>query len=185
MQTKQIAGLKKELIGFVSEFKPILGRSERLHWCETYLTGLLIDGERKSIQAMANRLPNGNEQALQQFVDQSPWSHQSMQLELAKFLLKKLISSKTSSVLVLDDTGLPKKGKHSVGVGRQYCGALGKVANCQSIVTWHFAGKEHFPLVGELYLSKSWCEDKSALKRKGVPEARYSFLKNGNWLCNY
>jgi SRSO17 transposase len=97
--------------------------------------GLLLDGERKSIEPMAQRVPGGNEQALQQFVNQSPWAHEPVQTKLYRRLVQR--SGSGQGVLVLDDTSLPKKGKHSVGVAPQYCGALGKVANCQAVVTWH------------------------------------------------
>jgi len=81
--------------------------------------------------------------------------------------------------LVLDDTSLPKKGKFSVGVAPQYCGALGKIANCQSIVTWHYSeiGKEHFPIVGELFLPQLWTKNKKKLKAAKVPDDRFNFLK--------
>jgi SRSO17 transposase len=80
-------------------------------------------------------------------------------------------------VLVLDDTALPKKGAHSVGVARQYCGALGKVSNCQSVVSWHFAGADvHFPLVAELYLPKEWTTDPSRMAKAGVPKRRTAFV---------
>lgn len=137
-----------------------------------YLSGLLLDGECKFIQPIAERLPGGNEQALQQFVNQSPWDYQSIQLHLLR-ILKEKISCK-QVVLILDDTSLPKKGHHTVGVGRQYCGALGKVANCQSLATWHYSGLGgfHFPLLGELYLPRDWTNDRKILKQCGVPQQR-------------
>ena len=136
MKISQLKSLEKQLSDFVEQFAPVLGRSERRYWCKLYLTGLLLDGERKSIEPMAARVPGGDEQCLQQFVNQSAWHHDTIQRQLLRLLIKRLGQSKC--VLALDDTSLPKKGEHSVGVARQYCGALGKVANCQSIVTWHF-----------------------------------------------
>jgi SRSO17 transposase len=177
MQLQELKRVQKQLIGFVEEFKPLLGRKERSHWCHYYLSGLLLNGERKSIEPMAERLPGGNKQAMQQFVNQSPWEHQAVQIHLANHLGKKLASDK--GILVLDDTSLPKKGNQSVGVARQYCGALGKVSNCQSLVTWHYVTErgEHFPLVEELYLPQVWSEDKKRLKRCGVPSDRRIFKK--------
>ncbi|KIC75909.1 Isrso17-transposase protein [Neochlamydia sp. EPS4] len=82
-------------------------------------------------------------------------------------------------VLVLDDTSLPKKGKFSVGVARHDCGALGKIANCQSIVTSHYCekGKEHFPILGELFLPQCWTKSKKRMQAAKVPSARHKFLK--------
>lgn len=156
MDIRRLKSVQRKLVHFVNEFKSELGRSERVHWCQMYLSGLLLDGERKSIQPMSQRLPGGNEQALQQFVNQSPWNHQAFQIKLMNYVREKLGCNK--GVLVLDDSSLPKKGKYSVGAVRQYCGALGKVSNCQSLVTWHFAPKlgSHFPLLGELYLPQEW-----------------------------
>jgi SRSO17 transposase len=177
MKLRELTNTKKKLIEFVESFKVFLGRSERVHWCSMYLSGLLLDGERKSIQPMAQRLPGGNEQALQQFVNQSPWHYDLIQLNLAKYM-NNHFQAKTG-VLVLDDSSLPKKGNYSVGVSRQYCGAQGKVANCQSIVTWHYVtdSNVHFPVLGELYLPENWTKDKKRLKRSGVPKERYQFKR--------
>jgi SRSO17 transposase len=158
----------------VEEFALELGRAERRHWGKQYMLGLLLDGERKSIEPMAQRVAGGNEQALQQFVNQSPWAHEPVQTKLYRRLVQRSGSGK--GVLVLDDTSLPKKGKHSVGVAPQYCGALGKVANCQAIVTWHYSGaRRHFPLLGELYLPQSWTATPAKLCQAGVPPAKWQF----------
>lgn len=141
-----------------------------------YLFGLLLDGERKSIEPMAARLPGGDEQALQQFVNQSPWEPSPVMDRMVEVMMETLCLP--AGVLVLDDTSLPKKGTHSVGVARQYCGALGKVANCQSVVNWHFAGEEiGFPLVGEQYLPKEWTNDSARMTRAGVPPERRRFVE--------
>ena len=184
MKLNRLSKIQGQLSNFVSEFKEILGRSERSHWCKMYLSGLLLDGERKSIQPMSERLVGGDEQAMQQFVNQSPWCHEKVQLHLANFLIKKLRTKK--GILVLDDTSLPKKGNTSVGVARQYCGALGKVANCQSIVSWHYVQKqgEHFPIFGEIYLPEDWIKNPDKLKRCGVPERRFEFKKKWELACD-
>ena len=186
MQVAELKKVEKELGAFVEEFAPELGRTERRYWCKLYLTGLLLDGERKSIEPLAQRVPGGNEQALQQFVNQSPWAHEPMQDKLVRRLVRG--SGMGKGVLVLDDTTLPKKGEASVGVARQYCGALGKVANCQAIVTWHYCGpRAHFPLLGEVYLPQSWIANPSKLERAGVPEDKRGFRekwKDWRWSCS-
>ena len=174
MKLTELRAVEKQLGAFVEEFAPELGRAERRHWGKQYVLGLLLDGERKSIEPMAQRVAGGNEQALQQFVNQSPWAHEPVQTKLYRRLVQRSGSGK--GVLVLDDTSLPKKGKHSVGVAPQYCGALGKVANCQAIVTWHYSGaRRHFPLLGELYLPQSWTAAPGKLRQAGVPPTKWQF----------
>ena len=177
MQWSQFKSLEKQLSDFVEQFAPALGRSERRYWCKLYLTGLLLNGERKSIEPLASRVPGGDEQCLQQVVNQSPWSTEAVQLQLIRLLVKRF--GERPGVLALDDTSLPKKGDHSVGVARPYCGAVGKVANCQAVVTWHFTNSqvEHFPLLGQLYLPESWTSDPERLQRAGVPQDQQAFCK--------
>jgi SRSO17 transposase len=170
----ELRAVEKQLGAFVEEFATELGRAERRHRGKQYMMGLLLDGERKSIEPMAQRVPGGNEQALQQFVNQSPWAHEPVQTKLYRRLVQR--SGPGKGVLILDDTTLPKKGKHSVGVAPQYCGALGKVANCQAIVTWHYSGpRRHFPLLGELYLPEAWTSDRRRLGQAGVPPTKWQF----------
>jgi SRSO17 transposase len=174
VKVAELRAVEKQLGVFVEEFAAELGRAERRYWGKQYVMGLLLDGERKSIEPMAQRVPGGNEQALQQFVNQSPWAHEPVQTKLYQRLVRG--SGAGKGVLVLDDTSLPKKGKHSVGVAPQYCGALGKVANCQAIVTWHYSGKRlHFPLLGELYLPQSWTAAPAKLRHAGVPPTKWQF----------
>jgi SRSO17 transposase len=174
MHIKQLKRVSDLLSDFVECFAPDLGRSERRHWCKMYLSGLLLDGERKSIEPMSERLQGGNEQALQQFVNQSPWDHKAVGRRMRRLVLSRL--GIVNPILDLDDTALPKKGNHSVGVASQYCGALGKLANCQSIVTWQAIGKtSHIPLSARLYLPESWTDNKQRMARSGVPEAEQRF----------
>lgn len=108
MRMRELRSAQKQLLEFVGQFAPLLGRSERGHWCGMYVSGLLLDGDRKSIEPMAGRLPGGNEQALQQFVNQSPWEHGLVFDKLTEVMLGQLNPGR--GVLVLDDTSLPKKG---------------------------------------------------------------------------
>lgn len=174
MTAKQVSAVREQLKAFVEEFGAELGRSERRHWCSKYLEGLLQEGERKSIEPLAARV-GGDEQAMQQFVNQSPWDHEAVLHRLRELMRRGM---GTEGVLVLDDTSLPKQGEHSVGVARQYCGALGKIANCQLIVTWHWvqAGL-HWPLSARLYLPAAWADDATRMTRAGVPEDQQRFLE--------
>jgi SRSO17 transposase len=164
---KQLAKCRQRLQVFTEEMLAPLGRSERRHWGGVYVRGLLLDGDRKSVGAMIPRLPDGNEQALQQFVSQSPWPWEPVWERLAQ----KLTKAFAPTAWIVDDTGFPKKGEHSVGVARQYSGTLGKTANCQIAVSLHAASATgSSPLGFRLYLPKEWTEDPERLRRAGVPE---------------
>lgn len=153
-------------------------QSKPARWAGVYLQGLLLDGERKSIEPLARRirLPQGfackdPEQALQQFVNQSPWDEQKVLRRYRARMAQTFASPR--GVFVIDDTSFPKQGRHSVGVQRQYCGALGKTANCQVAPSVHYvAPNGHYPLDLRLYLPDSWRADPQRLERAGVPEAQ-------------
>jgi len=146
-------------------------------WASVYLQGLLIDGERKSVEPLSGRvsLPDelasikGPEQALQQFVSHSPWDHRHVLKRYRSELARTFASPR--GIFVFDDVSFPKQGKHSVGVQRQYCGALGKRANCQVAVSAHYVSpKGHYPLDLRLYLPDVWLKDKARLDKAGVPD---------------
>jgi len=145
-------------------------------WAGVYLQGLLRNGERKSIEPLASRvrLPAGltskdPEQALQQFVSQSPWDEQAVLRRYRAHLAQTFASAE--GIFVIDDTSFPKQGQHSVGVQRQYCGALGKKANCQVAVSVHYVSPYgHYPLDLRLYLPDSWLTDPPRLDKAGVPK---------------
>lgn len=179
MEVNELNKVQKQLSDFVGEFVHSLGRCERRHWCQFYLAGLLLDGERKSIEPICDRLDGGNVQALRQFVNQSPWDHTQLMSDLCFYMLNK--NNLSAGTLVLDDFSLPKKGKHSVGVVHQYCGALGKTSNCQVVVSWQYVGKElHFPLSARLYLPKEWTTDVARMDEVHIPEEYRSFKEK--WL---
>ncbi len=145
-------------------------------WAGVYLQGLLLDGERKSIEPLSHRvqLPKGlsskdPEQALQQFVNQSPWDQQAVLKRYRAHLAHTFASPE--GIFLFDDVSFPKQGKHSVGVQRQYCGALGKKANCQVAVSVHYVSPNgHYPLDLQLYLPDSWLSDTERLDKAGVPK---------------
>jgi SRSO17 transposase len=146
-------------------------------WSGVYLRGLLQDGDRKSIEPMVGRVPlpaellaiRGPDQALQQFVNQSPWDDQKI-LHRYRTVMARTFAS-PEGIFVIDDTGFPKQGKHSVGVQHQYCGQLGKQANCQVAVTLHYVSPEgHFPAALRLFVPKSWTTSPRRLKKAGVPK---------------
>jgi SRSO17 transposase len=168
MTTKQLAASRERLRSFLAEMLTPLGRKDRQHWGGVYLRGLLLDGERKSVGAMAERLPDGNEQSLQQFVSQSPWAWEPFGQRMAERVER---AFPQPVAWIIDDTGFPKKGEHSVGVARQYSGTLGKTANCQIAVSLHRTDvRGSSPLGFRLYLPKEWTEDVTRCRAVGVPE---------------
>lgn len=177
MTLKEAEKLVREIMAYVNQFHAELGRSERRRNCGQYLSGLILPGERKSIEPMAERVVGSNAQSLQQFVSQSPWNEQSVQQKLVKLVSKRFRIQQ--AVIALDDTSFPKKGTASVGVAPQYCGALGKVANCQSVVTLEAvaAGRIHFPIAAQLYLPKTWTEAPERLEKAGVPKDCHTFAE--------
>jgi SRSO17 transposase len=133
---------------------------------DCYLRGLMLDGRRKSVQAMASRLPDGNEQNLQQFVNQSTWDPVPVQRRINERLLP-LVSP---VAWVIDDVSVPKDGRVSVGAAPQYCGALGKRANCQVAVSVHAASDTaSCPLQWRLFLPEEWDSDSDRRAKSRVP----------------
>jgi len=160
---------------YAALFAPDFPRAKPARWAGVYLHGLLLDGERKSIEPLSRRvsLPEGltsqdPEQALQQFVSHSPWDDQKVLRRYRARLAETFADP--AGLFVIDDTTFPKQGRHSVGVQRQYCGALGKKANCQAAVSVHYvAPKGHYPLALRLYLPEGWRADPGRLDRARVP----------------
>src|SRR5712691_626824 len=168
MTTRELKALDQRLTAFLEDLLVPLGRQERRHWARVYIRGLLLDGERKSIEPMASRIPDADVQALRQFVGQSPWAVEAVQRQLARQVVGLLSDPE---VWILDETSFPKAGDHSVGVARQYCGALGKVANCQVAVTLHWSSAEaSCPLGWRLYLPKAWIEDQERAREVKLPQ---------------
>ena len=170
-----LAALDRRLSDFLHELVAPLGRSERRTWARKYLEGLLLDGERKSIEPMAARV-GADVQALRQFAGQSPWAVTEVQRALARKVVDTLSEPQ---VWMIDETSFPKAGTASVGVARQYCGALGKLANCQVAVSLHFSSAEmSCPLSWRLYLPAAWLEDPARKAAGKIPAELTHRTKN-------
>ena len=138
LSAKRLASVRGRLEAFGDEvFDGATQRSEQRRWAGVYLRGLMLEGRRKSIEPMAARLEDGDEQCLQQFVNQSPWSETIVRANLARRMTAEL----APEAWIVDDTGFPKKGRFSVGVARQYSGPLGRVARGDAPTT----GREPAP----------------------------------------
>jgi SRSO17 transposase len=154
------------LPSFLSCIVRPMGRSERREGAALYVEGLLLPGERKSIEPMALRL-GVDSQKLQQFVTDSPWQEQAVWRVLRQELVPHL---EPLWAWIVDETGWLKQGKHSVGVARQYCGAVGKSANCQVNVQVAVTdGQVAVPVAARLYLPESWTQDRLRCQAAGVP----------------
>ncbi len=155
------------LIEFAAEMYRPLVRCDQRAKGEQYVRGLLLEGRRKSIQPMAARLPDGDEEGLQQFITDSPWEDEPVRRRLAWRMTGEI----EPEGWIVDDTGLPKDGRFSPGVAHQYCGALGKTANCQVLVSVNAAcDQASCPLGWRLFLPKSWDEDAQRRRRARIPD---------------
>lgn len=174
MTPAQLHKLDRELSEYLDTMTTGMGRTERRRAMDGYVTGLLLDGERKSIEPMAARLAEAPDQTeavrqrLQQCVSGSTWDDAQMRCRLARKLERELPGLE---VLLFDDTGFAKKGRHSVGVARQYSGTLGRTDNCQVAVSLHVAGEKGSGCIGmRLYLPEEWTADRRRLRAAGVPK---------------
>ena len=151
------------------------GHEDRQTPLKDYCKGLLLSGERKSIEPMAARLNPSRVQAMRQslhhLVAKAPWSDEVLLGEVQRHVLPVMEKHGPVVAWIVDDTGFPKKGKHSVGVARQYCGQVGKQDNCRvavslSVATW----SSSLPVAYHLYLPKEWAEDAERREKAEVPE---------------
>src|SRR5215475_12236381 len=151
------------------------GHEDRHEPLKNYCKGLLLPGDRKSIEPMAARLDPENiqpmRQSLHHLVAKAPWSDEVLLEEVRQYVLPNMLKHGPVVAWIVDDTGFPKKGTHSVGVTRQYCGQVGKQENCRiavslSVATWHAS----LPMAYRLYLPKDWAEDSERREKAEVPE---------------
>lgn len=164
-----------ELAAYLEPFASLFRRSESRESLERYITGLLTDLPRKNCDTIAAAIAGTSTERLQHLLTDADWDP----LKLDEARVGQLVSrSPAGGVLVLDDTGLPKQGARSVGVAPQYSGTLGKVANCQVIVSAEYVAPPlatstplHWPVRAQLYLPRPWAEDADRRERAHVPES--------------
>ena len=168
LSERRLASIGGRLEAFAGEmFDGALVRSEQRKWSGVYVRGLMLDGKRKSIEPMAARLGDGDEQGLQQFVNQSRWDERVVRANLAR----RMVAELAPEAWIIDDTGFVKKGRFSVGVGRQYSGTLGRVDNCQIGVSINAATDEaSCPLDWRIFLPEAWDADEERRAKAHVPD---------------
>jgi SRSO17 transposase len=166
---------EKRFAAYIEGLAKAAGHEDRHTPLKDYCKGLLLPGERKSIEPMAARLNPSNVQATRQslhhLVAKAPWNDQSLLDQVREQVLPAMQNHGPMVAWIVDDTGFPKKGKHSVGVTRQYCGQVGKQENCRiavslSVATWNSS----LPIAYRLYLPKDWAEDSERREKAEVPE---------------
>src|SRR5262249_50175601 len=164
-----------ELATYLKPFAPLFRRSPSRASVERYLTGLLTDLERKNCDTIAAAVAGTSTERLQHLLTDATWEPQTLDQQRVTALVAQ---SPPQGILGLDDTGLPKQGRSSIGVARQYSGTLGKVANGQVVVTTHYGADEptsrapvHWPLTAQLYLPEAWATDPVRRAKVHVPPA--------------
>jgi len=165
------ATLAAELAAYHALFAPLFARAEQRRGAWHYLQGQLLDLERKTSEPLALALPDGDVQAVQQFISQSTWDAEAVLLRHQEIVTATLGDAETG-VLIVDGCAFPQQGPESVGVARQWCGARGKVANCQASVVACYASRHGYTLVDRrLYLPEKWFTPAYAARRArgGVP----------------
>jgi SRSO17 transposase len=167
----EVEALADELVDYHAEFADLYYRSEQAHWGYKYLQGLMAPIERKAIQPMAMALEGGNIQAMQQFIGQGRWQDEKLLKKHWRLVDETL--GEEDGVFIVDESGFPKKGKHSVGVARQWCGVLGKVANCQVGVFGAYASRQGYTLAAHrLFLPEEWFDEehRDRWEKCGIPD---------------
>src|SRR5919202_1205481 len=160
---------------YVGRLGDVLGHADRRAPLRAYTTGLLLPGERKSVEPMAARVDPSRvgaaHQSLHHFVAKAAWDDDALLAAVRAYALPAMLERGPVRAWLVDDTGLPKKGKLSVGVARRYCGQLGKRENCQVAVTLSVATEAaSLPIAYRLYLPEAWAADPARRAMAGVPE---------------
>jgi len=170
MDQTEFERVAESFAAFHRVFAPLFGRPEAVRRSEQYLRGLLVQQtDRRNAENVAEVVVGATPRALQRFVTDSPWSSQQVTDRLQAYLGARLNSAE--GVFVPDETGFPKQGKKSVGVARQYCGTLGKVANCQvGVFLAYVSPRGHALVDGALFMPHAWLDDPERCRAAGVPE---------------
>jgi SRSO17 transposase len=166
---------QKRLAAYLDGLAQAAGHADRITPLKNYCTGLLLPGERKSVEPMAARLAPDNvrrmHQSLHHLVADAPWSDEAVLDRALDFVLPAILRHGPLVAWIVDDTGFVKKGQHSVGVARQYCGQVGKQENCRVAVSLSLTtDTASMPVAFQLYLPEVWAEDKGQRRKAGIPE---------------
>src|SRR5688572_20868998 len=166
---------EERFAAYVTALVDVIGHADRATPLRDYCTGLLMPAARKSVEPMAAMTAPARvaaqHQSLLHFVGQAPWSDTAVLTKVRDLVLPAIERAGPIEAWIIDDTGFPKKGIHSVGVARQYCGQLGKPDNCQVAVSLSLANDHaSLPIAFQLYLPEEWARDPQRRAKAGVPE---------------
>jgi SRSO17 transposase len=165
------ARFTRYIVGLAS----VIGHADRVNPLRGHCVGLMIPCERKSVEPMAAitaaERPAAQHQSLLHFGGQAPWSDEKVLAKAREQVLPKIERHGPIEAWIIDDTGFPKKGRHSVAVARQYCGQLGKQDNCQAAVSLSIVNRHaSLPVSYRLYLPEEWAQDGDRQDKAGIPE---------------
>src|SRR6188472_1583864 len=168
-------GSESRFATYVETLATALGHADRAAPFRSYCTGLLLPGRRKSVEPMAARVApaqvQAKHQSLHHLVAKADWSDEAVLRVVRQQVLPAIERHGAIRAWIIDDTGFPKKGTHSVGVARQYCGQLGKQDNCQVAVSLSVANDHaSLPIAYRLYLPEAWARDTVRCRKAGVPD---------------
>src|SRR6266851_1821142 len=174
MDQRGLADSESRFAAYVEELMGVIGHADRCGPLRDYCTGLMLPGERKSVEPMAAKTAPARtaaqHQSLLHFVGVAPWSDEKVLAKVREMVLPAMKRHGPIEAWIIDDTAFPKQGMHSVGVHHQYCGQLGKQANCQVAVSLSIANHSaSLPVAYRLYLPKDWAEDGTRRDKAGVP----------------
>jgi len=166
---------QRRFAAYIEGLANAAGHADRRTPLKSYCTGLLLPGERKSVEPMAARLAPDDvrrmHQSLHHLVADAPWNDEEMLAQVRQEVLPAMQKHGPVVAWIVDDTSFPKRGKHSVGVARQYCGQIGKQDNCQAAVSLSVSGwNSSLPIAWRLYLPEVWCQDSQRRREAGVPD---------------
>src|SRR6266702_6757709 len=180
MDLRTTCGSESRFSAYVEGLASVIGHADRTGPLRDYCVGLLMPSERKSVEPMAAVTAPGRtaaqHQSLLHFVGNAAWSDAKVLAKVRQMVLPAIERLGPIEAWIIDDTGFPKQGKHSVGVASQYCGQLGREGNCQVAVSLSVANRHaSLPVAYRLYLPRQWAEDRARRRKAGVP-ARLRFM---------
>jgi SRSO17 transposase len=175
MNHRQTDASESRFAGYVEGLASVIGHKDREGPLRDYCTGLLMPCERKSVEPMAAiTAPHrtaAQHQSLLHFIGEGKWSDEKVLAKVREMVVPQMQRHGAIEAWIIDDTGFPKQGEHSVGVARQYCGQLGKQDNCQVAVSLSLANHHaSLPVAYQLYLPQDWAQDRERRRKVGIPE---------------